>query len=84
MQYEIRGGETKCDVVLGELGLLGVELGLITEKQRLVLEDGRCVDYGSSPVDVHIAIQSAAVVDVSCLQLAGLASANLNRIKADS
>lgn len=72
MQLEVSGLVANGKVVLGHLGLGGVEGHLVAGEPALVADDGRAVDGGAGKVEVHVAAQVDVFALVGGLDLAAL------------
>ena len=62
VQDEVLGGVADAEVVLGQLGLGGIEGHLVAGEPALVADHGGGVDHRSTEVEIDVARQGARVV----------------------
>ena len=74
VEGEVTAAVSHDKVVLGQLGLAGVEGGLVAQQEALVADDGGGVDQGTAQVNVHVGGQGHQVVLVLSLNEAGLST----------
>lgn len=81
VQNKVSTGESKSEVVSGQLALLWVECQLVTGEPSFVSNNGWSVDQRSSEINIDISVQTDALMWVSCLEAASFASKFVHKRK---